>query len=302
VSHLRAVVSQSSKGLRASLQKHGVPFERPLTSSAEKVLQQQALQDEGGFDESLQELERFETANPGQTKRLFEAQHVDVDLTPVSLLHVDGRAAVQQLFDFLLNHYPRKAEDVPLIHCPTPFLHASVQPLPVLRRACVTKMQAQGGQLRYSLDLGGPVFPAALARLGELLKFLNSSNFPSTSNQLSDPTPIEPGCNPDVLAVAEMKVSRTPSNGSAHLALSPWLHDAADRRSNTCASSDGLPNRGAAMKEMISAAAPGKESDSSREHERRAEFSRLASERSAAPALDSARWENGKFLLSYVVI
>ena len=80
------------------------------------------------YQTHLKELRDFEASNPGSTKVFHERKKIDIDNTPASLLRIRGRQNVHLLYDWMLNHRKKgSSEDVPLLHCSTPFIHATLQ-------------------------------------------------------------------------------------------------------------------------------------------------------------------------------
>ncbi|KAI4996967.1 hypothetical protein ZWY2020_052309 [Hordeum vulgare] len=108
-----AYLSQSTRGMRSLLRKHGVCFSMPLC----KAEVEEATEDD------LLEFSKIRTLDLGQTL------HVDalseVDNTTQSLLSFTGNKSVHGLYDVFLNYKyflnSLSAKDVPVLYSPAPF-------------------------------------------------------------------------------------------------------------------------------------------------------------------------------------
>ncbi|XP_066356736.1 uncharacterized protein [Miscanthus floridulus] len=108
-----AYLSQSTRGLRSLLRKHGVCFSMPLCNTEVE----QATEDD------LIELSEIQRRNLGQALHLDALS--DVDNTTQSLLSFTGNENVHGLYDVLLNYKSLlsslSAVDVPVLYSPQPF-------------------------------------------------------------------------------------------------------------------------------------------------------------------------------------
>jgi hypothetical protein len=126
-----ALLSPSSRGLRARLAAAGVRCDMPLAPDAD-----------AGAEDALEELAEFERANPGST-RVFAPAHggARVDGTPASCLVAAGTLRVHALFNFLHNFKQAdSAKDVPMLLAGVPFEGACLQPLR-LAAAAATRLE-----------------------------------------------------------------------------------------------------------------------------------------------------------------
>ncbi|VAH64790.1 unnamed protein product [Triticum turgidum subsp. durum] len=108
-----AYLSQSTRGIRSLLRKHGVCFSMPLCNAeVEQVT-----------DDDLMEFSKIQTLNLGQTLHIDALS--EVDNTTESLLSFTGNKSVHGLYDVLLNYKSflnsLSATDVPVLYSPVPF-------------------------------------------------------------------------------------------------------------------------------------------------------------------------------------
>ncbi|KAF7038100.1 hypothetical protein CFC21_048323 [Triticum aestivum] len=108
-----AYLSQSTRGIRSLLRKHGVRFSMPLCNAeVEQVT-----------DDDLMEFSKIQTLNLGQTLHIDALS--EVDNTTESLLSFTGNKSVHGLYDVLLNYKSflnsLSATDVPVLYSPAPF-------------------------------------------------------------------------------------------------------------------------------------------------------------------------------------
>ncbi|CAN6348575.1 unnamed protein product [Urochloa humidicola] len=163
-----AYLSQSTRGLRSLLQKHGVCFSMPLCTTEVE----QATEDD------LIELSEIQKRNLGQALHIDALS--DVDNTTQSLLMFSGKASVHGLYDILLNYKSLlnslSAADVPVLYSPQPFqngcLHIPEVKCREMRRADMGLLSSVGfdtepgsafastaGNICYSMEIKDPVLP-----------------------------------------------------------------------------------------------------------------------------------------------
>lgn len=108
-----AYLSQSTRGLRSLLRKHGVCFSMPLCNAEVE----QATEDD------LIELSEIQRLNLGQALHIDALS--DVDNTTQSLLSFAGNKSVHGLYDVLVNYKSflnsLSGTDVPVLYSPVPF-------------------------------------------------------------------------------------------------------------------------------------------------------------------------------------
>ncbi|NP_001347458.1 uncharacterized protein LOC100274059 [Zea mays] len=160
-----AYLSQSTRGLRSLLRKHGVCFSMPLCSTEVE----QATEDD------LIELSEIERRNVGQALHLDALS--DVDNTTQSLLSFTGNENVHGLYDVLLNYKSLlnslSAVDVPVLYSPQPFqngcLHIPEVKCREMRRADMSSggfdteqgsaFASTAGNVCYSMEVKDAVLP-----------------------------------------------------------------------------------------------------------------------------------------------
>lgn len=160
-----AYLSQSTRGLRSLLRKHGVCFSMPLCSTEVE----QATEDD------LIELSEIERRNVGQALHLDALS--DVDNTTQSLLSFTGNENVHGLYDVLLNYKSLlnslSAVDVPVLYSPQPFqngcLHIPEVKCREMRRADMSSggfdteqgsaFASTAGNICYSMEVKDAVLP-----------------------------------------------------------------------------------------------------------------------------------------------
>jgi len=163
-----AYLSQSTRGLRALLRKHGVCFSMPLCNTEVE----QATEDD------LIELSEIQRRNLGQALHLDALS--DVDNTTQSLLSFTGNENVHGLYDVLLNYKSLlnslSAVDVPVLYSPQPFqngcLHIPEVKCREMRRADMGLLSSGGfdteqgsafasttGNICYSMEIKDAVLP-----------------------------------------------------------------------------------------------------------------------------------------------
>lgn len=163
-----AYLSQSTRGLRSLLRKHGVCFSMPLCNTeVEQVT-----------EDDLIELSEIQRRNLGQALHLDAFS--DVDNTTQSLLSFTGNANVHGLYDVLLNYRlllnSLSAADVPMLYSPQPFqngcLHIPEVKCREMRRADTGLVVSGGfdaepgsafasttGNVCYSMEIKDTVLP-----------------------------------------------------------------------------------------------------------------------------------------------
>ncbi|XP_047050245.1 protein downstream neighbor of Son-like isoform X1 [Lolium rigidum] len=108
-----AYLSQSTRGIRSLLRKHGVRFSMPLCNT----------EVEEATEDDLIEFSKIQTLNLGQTLHIDALS--EVDNTTQSLLSFTGNKSVHGLYDVLLNYKSflnsLSATDVPVLYSPAPF-------------------------------------------------------------------------------------------------------------------------------------------------------------------------------------
>uniref|UniRef100_A0A0E0FE63 Protein downstream neighbor of Son n=1 Tax=Oryza meridionalis TaxID=40149 RepID=A0A0E0FE63_9ORYZ len=163
-----AYLSQSTRGIRSLLRRHGVCFSMPLCNTeVEQVT-----------EDDLIELSEIQKRNLGQ------ALHIDamseVDNTTQSLLSFVGNKSVHGLYDFLLNYKSflnsLSATDVPVLYSPVPFqngcLHIPEVKCKEMRKADIglvsggfdagepgSTFASVTGNICYSMEIKDPVLP-----------------------------------------------------------------------------------------------------------------------------------------------
>uniref|UniRef100_A0A0E0MPQ8 Uncharacterized protein n=1 Tax=Oryza punctata TaxID=4537 RepID=A0A0E0MPQ8_ORYPU len=163
-----AYLSQSTRGIRSLLRRHGVCFSMPLCNTeVEQVT-----------EDDLIELSEIQKRNLGQ------ALHIDamseVDNTTQSLLSFTGNKSVHGLYDFLLNYKSflnsLSATDVPVLYSPVPFqngcLHIPEVKCKEMRKADIglvsggfdaeepgSTFASVTGNICYSMEIKDPVLP-----------------------------------------------------------------------------------------------------------------------------------------------
>ncbi|RLN30802.1 protein downstream neighbor of Son [Panicum miliaceum] len=163
-----AYLSQSTRGLRSLLRKHGVCFSMPLCNTEVE----QATEDD------LIELSEIQRRNFGQALHLDALS--DVDNTTQSLLTFTGNESVHGLYDILLNYKSLlnslSAVDVPVLYSPQPFqngcLHIPEVKCREMRRADMGLLSSGGfdtepgsafastaGNICYSMEIKDPILP-----------------------------------------------------------------------------------------------------------------------------------------------
>ncbi|KAF8762977.1 hypothetical protein HU200_008824 [Digitaria exilis] len=163
-----AYLSQSTRGLRSLLRKHGVCFSMPLCNTEVE----QATEDD------LIELSEIQKRNLGQALHLDALS--DVDNTTQSLLAFTGNESVHGLYDILLNYKSLlnslSAADVPALYSPQPFqngcLHIPEVKCREMRRADMGLLSSGGfdtepgsafastvGNICYSMEIKDVVLP-----------------------------------------------------------------------------------------------------------------------------------------------
>ncbi|PVH63240.1 hypothetical protein PAHAL_3G503100 [Panicum hallii] len=165
-----AYLSQSTRGLRSLLRKHGVCFSMPLCNTEVE----QATEDD------LIELSEIQRRNLGQLQALHLDALSDVDNTTQSLLAFTGNESVHGLYDILLNYKSLlnslSAVDVPVLYSPQPFqngcLHIPEVKCREMRRADMGLLSSGGfdaepgsafastsGNICYSMEIKDPILP-----------------------------------------------------------------------------------------------------------------------------------------------
>ncbi|KAG2630851.1 protein downstream neighbor of Son-like [Panicum virgatum] len=163
-----AYLSQSTRGLRSLLRKHGVCFSMPLCNT----------EVEQSTEDDLIELSEIQRRNLGQALHLDALS--DVDNTAQSLLMFTGNESVHGLYDILLNCKSLlnslSAVDVPVLYSPQPFqngcLHIPEVKCREMRRADMGLLSSGGfdtepgsafasttGNICYSMEIKGPILP-----------------------------------------------------------------------------------------------------------------------------------------------
>ncbi|KAF2908899.1 uncharacterized protein [Oryza sativa Japonica Group] len=163
-----AYLSQSTRGIRSLLRRHGVCFSMPLCNTeVEQVT-----------EDDLIELSEIQKRNLGQ------ALHIDamseVDNTTQSLLSFVGNKSVHGLYDFLLNYKSflnsLSATDIPVLYSPVPFqngcLHIPEVKCKEMRKADIglvsggfdagepgSTFASLTGNICYSMEIKDPVLP-----------------------------------------------------------------------------------------------------------------------------------------------
>ena len=155
-----ALLSPTTRGLRARLRREGVPFVTPLAPDADE-----------GAEQALAELAEYEAAHPGST-RVFAAGHgaaAGVDGTARSCVMVRGALGCAALHNFLHEYRPSDSgRDVPQLLAASPFEHACHRPLALAVGRALREGAAAGGprETVYTATLsGGPLAPWHLLRL-----------------------------------------------------------------------------------------------------------------------------------------
>ncbi|XP_006664217.1 uncharacterized protein LOC102705772 isoform X2 [Oryza brachyantha] len=163
-----AYLSQSTRGIRSLLRRHGVPFSMPLCNTeVEQVT-----------EDDLIELSEIQKRNLGQTLHIDAMS--DVDNTTQSLLSFTGNKSVHGLYDFLLNYKSflnsLSATDVPVLYSPVPFqngcLHIPEVKCREMRKADIglassgfdaeepgSTFTSVTGNICYSMEIKDPVLP-----------------------------------------------------------------------------------------------------------------------------------------------
>ncbi|TVU48961.1 hypothetical protein EJB05_00248 [Eragrostis curvula] len=144
-----AYLSQSTRGLRSLLRKHGVCFSMPLCNAEVE----QATEDD------LIELSEIQKLNLGQALHIDALS--DVDNTTQSLLQFTGNDSVHGLYDVLLNYKcllnSLSAADVPVLYSPQPFqngcLHIPEVKCREMRRADMGLFSSGG----FDTELGSAI-------------------------------------------------------------------------------------------------------------------------------------------------
>ncbi|PUZ67963.1 hypothetical protein GQ55_3G476600 [Panicum hallii var. hallii] len=165
-----AYLSQSTRGLRSLLRKHGVCFSMPLCNTEVE----QATEDD------LIELSEIQRRNLGQLQALHLDALSDVDNTTQSLLAFTGNESVHGLYDILLNYKSLLNSlsnvDVPVLYSPQPFqngcLHIPEVKCREMRRADMGLLSSGGfdtepgsafastaGNICYSMEIKDPILP-----------------------------------------------------------------------------------------------------------------------------------------------
>ncbi|WVZ91329.1 hypothetical protein U9M48_037517 [Paspalum notatum var. saurae] len=163
-----AYLSQSTRGLRSLLRKHGVCFSMPLCNT----------EVEQTTEDDLIELSEIQRRNLGQTLHIDALS--DVDNTTQSLLSFTGNESVHGLYDVLLNYRSLlnslSAADVPMLYSPQPFqngcLHIPEVKCREMRRADMGLLSSGGfdaesgsafasttGNICYSMEIKDSVLP-----------------------------------------------------------------------------------------------------------------------------------------------
>ncbi|KAJ1266483.1 hypothetical protein BS78_08G154200 [Paspalum vaginatum] len=163
-----AYLSQSTRGLRSLLRKHGVCFSMPLCNT----------EVEQANEDDLLELSEIQRRNLGQALHLDALS--DVDNTTQSLLSFTGNESVHGLYDVLLNYKSLlnslSAADVPMLYSPQPFqngcLHIPEVKCREMRRADMGLLSSGGfdaepgsafasttGNICYSMEIKDSVLP-----------------------------------------------------------------------------------------------------------------------------------------------
>ncbi|KAL5206536.1 hypothetical protein ABZP36_034745 [Zizania latifolia] len=163
-----AYLSQSTRGIRSLLRKHGVCFSMPLCNTeVEQVT-----------EDDLMELSEIQKRNLGQALHIDALS--DVDNTTQSLLSFMGNKSVHGLYDFLLNYksflYSLSATDVPVLYSPVPFqngcLHIPEVKCREMRKADMglgssgydaeepgSTFASVSGNICYSMEIKDPILP-----------------------------------------------------------------------------------------------------------------------------------------------
>ncbi|XP_062204223.1 uncharacterized protein LOC133906360 isoform X2 [Phragmites australis] len=163
-----AYLSQSTRGLRSLLRKHGICFSMPLCNA----------EVEQATDDDLIELSEIQRRNLGQALHLDALS--DVDNTTQSLLSFTGCQSVHGLYDVLLNYKSflnsLSAADVPVLYSPQPFqngcLHIPEVKCREMRKADIGLLSSGGfdtelgsafasstGNICYSMEIKDAVLP-----------------------------------------------------------------------------------------------------------------------------------------------
>ncbi|KAF0892880.1 hypothetical protein E2562_018662 [Oryza meyeriana var. granulata] len=163
-----AYLSQSTRGIRSLLRRHGVCFSMPLCNTeVEQVT-----------EDDLIELSEIQKRNLGQALHIDAMS--DVDNTTQSLLSFMGNKSVHGLYDFLLNYKSflnsLSATDVPVLYSPVPFqngcLHIPEVKCREMRKADIglassgfdaeepgSTFTSVPGNICYSMEIKDPVLP-----------------------------------------------------------------------------------------------------------------------------------------------
>jgi hypothetical protein len=184
-----ALLSPSTRGLRARLAAAGVRFAMPLSPDAD-----------AGADGALRELQEYERANPGST-RIYSGAHAGaagVDGTPSSALVISGQLPVHALYNFLHNFRPAdSSRDVPMLLAGAPFENACIAPLRLVAGAR-QRLEPHGASLgaahadgvmssrrevvyhatvRAAAGSAVPIGPWTIARMCEVLRSSQDGEF-----------------------------------------------------------------------------------------------------------------------------
>uniref|UniRef100_A0A0D9Y1L0 Protein downstream neighbor of Son n=1 Tax=Leersia perrieri TaxID=77586 RepID=A0A0D9Y1L0_9ORYZ len=163
-----AYLSQSTRGIRSLLRRHGVCFSMPLCNTeVEQVT-----------EDDLIELSEIQKRNLGQALHIDAMS--DVDNTTQSLLSFTGNKSVHGLYDFLLNYKSflnsLSATDIPVLYSPMPFqngcLHIPEVKCREMRKADIglassgfdaedsgSAFASVTGNICYSMEIKDPVLP-----------------------------------------------------------------------------------------------------------------------------------------------
>uniref|UniRef100_A0ACD5ZST8 Uncharacterized protein n=1 Tax=Avena sativa TaxID=4498 RepID=A0ACD5ZST8_AVESA len=145
-----AYLSQSTRGIRSLLRKHGVRFSMPLCNT----------EVEESTEDDLMEFSKIQTLNLGQTLHIDALS--EVDNTTQSLLSFTGNKSVHGLYDVLLNYKSflnsLSATDVPVLYSPVAFQNGCLHIPEVICREMRKADTGMASSSGLDMEDPGPAF------------------------------------------------------------------------------------------------------------------------------------------------
>lgn len=191
-----AVISRSNRMLRQAMMKSGVQFTMPNSNLPQRTYSEDVTVANANIDPISLDADAALQARIQQRKD--EKLEKDEDLTPASVLLIQGKQYVHCLYDFLL-HQDRRELNIPTLFASSTFLNGSTQQLNIVRVGAQIQRQKSAEtfttgitpksaaltittssaplQTEYALDIIGTILPASVVRLVNLLHHTQKGQF-----------------------------------------------------------------------------------------------------------------------------